>query len=309
MYNLEKFNSLYDLTSYFKTESMCREFLADFIFPDGDYVCPYCGQHHCHKRKDGKFRCPHCLRNFSATKGTMFENTKIPLKKWFICMYIVSSHRKGISSYQVARDLKVTQKTAWYILGKIRMTLMQEESVVLENEVECDEAYIGGKEKYKHASKRVEGTQGRSLKTKTPVFGMVQRDGSVVSKKTDDVQGNTLLPIIKQFVKDGTRIYTDEYIGYNTLVESEYTHAVVNHGAQQYVDGDSHTNTIEGFWSQLKRSIYGIHHFVSAKYLQSYVDEAVFRYNNCTVAESVIFKNMLHKAMRVIRYNDVKNVA
>lgn len=167
-------------------------------------------------------------------------------------MYLISSHKKGISSHQLSRDLCVTQKTSWYLSQKLRTLFGQDVNIELSEDVECDEAYIGGQEKYKHASKKTDGNQGRSLKTKTPVFGMAQREGKVVAKKTSNVQGNTLCGIINKFVKPGSRIFTDEYIGYNTLIESEYTHSVVNHGAKQYVDGESHTNTIEGFWSQLK---------------------------------------------------------
>ena len=138
---------------------------------------------------------------------------------------------------------------------------------------------------------------------------MAERKGKIVVKKTSNVQGKPLFGIINQFVKSGSRIFTDEYIGYNTLVESEYTHSVVNHGAKQFVDGDAHTNTIEGFWSQLKRSIFGIYHFVSAKYLQRYVDEAVFRYNTCKQYESDRFKAMFLKSIGIVRYGDVKKVA
>ena len=116
------------------------------------------------------------------------------------------------------------------------------------------------------------------------------------------------MPIIRQFVKEGSRIYTDEYIGYNSLVESEYSHAVVNHGAKQFVDGDKHTNTIEGFWAQLKRAIFGIYHFVSAKYLQRYVDEAVFRYNSREESEGERFRMMFQRSIGIFRYVDVKNV-
>ena len=306
---LDKFNSLFSLVTYFKDDETCKEFLIKQRWSDGDVICPYCGKHHCKRRADGKFRCSQCLRNFSVLVGTIFENTKISLVKWFIAMYHISSHKKGISSHQLARDLSITQKSAWYILHKVRTLFGQENNVELTDNVECDEAYIGGQEKYKHASKKTEGTQGRSLKTKTPVFGMAERKGKIIAKKTANVKGKTLCGIINQFVKAGSRIFTDEYIGYNTLVESEYSHSVVNHGAKQFVDGDAHTNTIEGFWSQLKRSIFGIYHFVSAKYLQRYVDEAVFRYNTCKLDESDRFKKMFLKSIGIVRYNDVKNVA
>lgn len=189
------------------------------------------------------------------------------------------------------------------------MLYAQPETSLLENEVECDEAYIGGQEKYKHADKKTEGTQGRSTKTKTPVFGIAQRNGKVIAKKTSDVKGKTLGSLISRFVKKGSRIFTDEYIGYNTLKESEYSHSVVNHGAKQYVDGDSHTNTIEGFWSHLKRSIFGIYHFVSTKYLQRYVDEEVFRYNTCKKTEGDRFKMMFSRSIGSILYTDVLTIA
>lgn len=308
-FGLEKFDSLFSLVGYFKDNQTCKEFLINQRWRDGDYICPYCGHHHCYRRGDGNFRCPACLKNFSVLVGTIFENTKISLIKWFMAMYLITSHKKGISSHQLSRDIVVTQKSAWYILHKVRTLFSQDAKTELREEVECDEAYIGGQEKYKHASKKTEGTQGRSLKTKTPVFGMAERNGSVVAMKTQNVQGKTLIGIISQFVKNGSRIFTDEYIGYNTLVESEYTHSVVNHGAKQYVDGDAHTNTIEGFWSQLKRSIFGIYHFVSAKYLQRYVDEAVFRYNTCKQEESDRFKVMFLKSIGVVSYDKVRNIA
>ncbi len=213
----------------------------------------------------------------------------------------------GISSHQLARDIDVTQKTAWYILHKVR-TLYSQDSSELTNDVECDEAYIGGREKNKHESKKTEGTQGRSTKTKTPVFGMVERGGMLVAKKVVDTKGATISPIIRQFVKPGSRVFTDEYIGYNSLYNSEYTHAVVHHNAKEYVVGDAYTNTIEGFWGQLKRMIFGIYHFVSAKYLQRYVDEAVFRYNTREQKESVRFANMFERSLNVLRYEDVKMV-
>ena len=223
-------------------------------------------------------------------------------------MYLVSSHKKGISSHQLACDIEVTQKTAWYILHKIRSLYGKNDSIELSDDVECDEAYIGGQEKYKHESKKTVGTHGRSLKTKAPVFGMVQRSGNVVAVKTEDTKGKTLMSIIRQFVKPNSHIYTDEYIGYNTLTESEYTHAVVNHGAKQYVDSDNYTNTIEGFWAQLKRMIFGIYHSVSYKYLQRYVDEAVFRYNTRKQSESDRFKYMFLKLIGVVQYRDILNV-
>ena len=259
MAKITKFNSLFALARAFRTEKECRDYLIKQRWADGDVVCPYCGEHHCVERTDGRFRCKKCRLNFSVTVDTIFENTKLPLLKWFMAMYLIASHKKGISSHQLAKDIDVSQKTAWFMAQKIR-TLFEQDSTELEGEVEMDEAYIGGAEKNKHESKKTENNQGRSLKTKSAVFGMVQRDSNVVAKKTENTQSKTLMPIIRPFVKPNSRVFTDEYIGYHSLEESEYKHSVVFHKDKQFVIGDAHTNTIEGFWGQLKRSIFGIYH-------------------------------------------------
>lgn len=306
--DFSQFDSLFSVMEYFTTDSICKEAIAQSRWSDGDVICPYCGGHHCHKCKDGRYLCKGCNHKFNVTVGTIFENTKISLRKWFIAMYLISSHKKGIASHQLARDIKVTQKTAWFILHKVR-TLYSQDAKELSGDVEADEAYIGGREKNKHESKKTEGTQGRSTKTKTPVFGMIERGGKLVAKKVENTQGNTLSPIIRQMVKPGSRIFTDEFIGYNSLRDSEYTHAVVHHNAKEYVVGDAYTNSIEGFWAQLKRAIFGIYHFVSAKYLQRYVDESVFRYNTREYKESVRFKEMFRRSLNVVSYKKVKAVA
>lgn len=306
--DFEQFDSLFSVMEYFNTDDICKQTIAQYRWPDGDVICPYCGGHHCNVCKDGRHLCKRCNRKFNVTVGTIFENTKISLRKWFIMMYLVSCHKKGVSSHQISRDCKITQKTAWNNLQKIR-TLYNQDMNDLEGEVECDEAYIGGREKNKHESKRTEGTQGRSTKTKTPVFGMVERGGTLVAKKVQNTQGNTLSPIIRKFVKPGSRIYTDEYIGYHSLYDSEYTHAIVHHNAKEFVVGKAYTNNIEGFWGLFKRSFFGIYHSVSAKYLQRYVDEAVFRYNTREQQESARFLEMFRRSLNVVSYKDVRNVA
>ena len=305
--DFSKFDTLFTVTEYFNTDDICKRTIAQYRWPDGDVICPYCGGHHCHLCRDGRYLCRECNRKFNVTVGTIFENTKISLRKWFIAIYLITSHKKGISSHQIAKDCAVTQKTAWNILQKIR-TRFSQDTEGLTGEVECDEAYIGGREKNKHESKKTGGNQGRSTKTKTPVFGMVARGGKVIAKKVSDTQGKTLSPIIREFVKPGSRIFTDEYIGYYSLYDSEYTHAVVHHNAKEFVVGDAHTNNIEGFWGQLKRMIFGIYHFVSAAYLQRYVDEAVFRYNTRKEKESVRFAELFRRSLCVVSYKDVRKV-
>jgi transposase-like protein len=306
--NFDRFNSLFQLVAYFNSDEVCRNFIKEQRWGN-TIVCPYCGSTHCYTCKDGKrFKCNGCTNTFSVLVGTIFENTKISLVKWFMAMYLISSHKKGISSCQLAKDINVTQKTAWYILQKVR-TLFAQNTTELVGEVECDETYIGGRESNKHESHRTEGTQGRSLKTKTAVFGMVERNGNVVAKKVENTKSATLMPIISQFVREGSRVFTDEYIGYKSLRDSEvFEHAFVSHKEKEFVNDDVYTNTIEGFWGQLKRMIMGVYHFVSAKYMQRYIDEAVFRYNTCYKKEGERFQRMFSNAICKFNYQQVVNM-
>lgn len=319
MIDFSKFNNLISLMSYFSTEKICKKAIIESRWSNGDVICPYCGGNHCVERTDGRFRCKSCGKNFSCLVGTIFENTKLPLIKWFVAMYLISSHKKGISSYQLSRDIKVTQSTAWYMLQKIRLLYPQTDEEQFEGVVECDEVYIGGKEKWKHKSMRTPHTQGRSTKTKTPVFGMMERgsfineDGeeenityvhAIVVGKTDKA---TLQPIIQQFVTKGSMVITDELNAYNGLSTIGYQHAIVNHGAQEYANGDIFTNSIEGFWSHFRRMISGCYHDVSDEHLQSYINEAVYRWNTRKMSESERFAQMFDKAIGIVRrWDEIK---
>jgi transposase-like protein len=178
----------------------------------------------------------------------------------------------------LARDIDVTQKTAWFMLHRIRKCYGIENNHILDNEVEGDETFIGGKNKNRHASKKVENSQGRSCKDKTPVLGLVERNGKLVAKKVESTAAIHLSPEIVKTVKEAASLYTDEWVGYNGM-DRIYNHLYVRHNVKEFVSGDVYTNTIEGFWSLLKRGIVGIYHFVSKKHLQLYIDEFVFRYN------------------------------
>jgi len=313
MIDFKKFNSVISLTSYFTSDEKCKQAIIQSRWSDGDVVCPYCGGHHCVVRKDGKFRCKHCGKNFSCLVGTIFENTKLPLIKWFLAMYFISSHKKGISSYQLATNIEVTQTTAWYMLQKVRLLYPQSDADAFEGTVECDEVYIGGKEKWKHKSMRTPKTQGRSTKTKTPVFGMMERSTFENEKGeienityvhafvVENTNRATLQPIIQQFVADGSRVITDELSAYNGLADLGYTHAVVAHGAEEYANGDVFTNSIEGFWSHFRRMIVGCYHDVSDEHLQQYIDEAVYRWNTRKMSESERFAHMFSKSIGLVR--------
>ena len=304
--NFTKFNSLIQIADYFNTEDKCKQAIAQERWDEGNAVCPYCGCTHTYMTAEGRYICKDCAKHFSVTVGTIFENTKVSLRKWFMAMYLVSSHKKGVSSLQLSRDIKVTQKTAWFMLHKIRGLYGQSDSVSLNGEVEMDEMYLGGRETNKHESKRTEGTQGRSTKTKTPIFGMIERDGKVVAMKVENTQGATLMPIVSQFVEQGTTTYTDEASIYHKLEQNGYNHVFVNHSQREYVRAkDIHTNSIEGFWAHFKRVVFSTYHCVSKDYLQRYIDEQVYRWNTREESASYRFDDMFSKAVKSFKYTDV----
>ena len=318
MIDFSVFDSLVSVADYFVDEETCKQALIESRWGD-DVVCPHCGHHHCVRRADGRFRCNKCKHNFSCLVGTIFENTKVSLRKWFLAMYLITSHKKGVSSCQLARDIEVHQETAWHMLHKVRVLLAQDDSERFDGEVECDEVYIGGKEKWKHKSMRTPHTKGRSTKTKKPVFGMMERcfieneDGELetmsyvhafVVEKTDKA---TLQPIISQFVEEGSLIITDELNAYNGLEGMGYSHGMVRHGQEEYADGNIFTNSIEGFWSHFRRMITGCYHNVRDEHLQAYIDEAVFRWNTRKMDESERFAHMFVMAVgHIVRWNEIE---
>ena len=316
MINFKKFNNIISLTSYYNSDEKCKQAITEARWGVGnsqDVVCPYCGKHYCKMSKNRRYHCTGCNKNFSCLVGTIFENTKLPLIKWFVGMYLISSHKKGVSSHQLARDIEVTQSTAWYMLQKIRLLYAQTDADAFEGTVECDEVYIGGKEKWKHKSMRTPNTQGRSTKTKTPVFGMMERNTFINENGEEEpityvhaivvenTNRATLQPLIQQFVTEDSRVITDELNAYNGLATLGYTHAVVNHGAEEYADGDIFTNSIEGFWSHFRRMISGCYHDVSDEHLQSYIDEAVYRWNTRKASQSERFSDMFDKSIGLVR--------
>ena len=310
MIDFTQFDSLIQVADYFTTNDICKKTIAETRWADGVAVCPYCGGKHCKVGKDGRYLCNDCKRKFNVTVGTIFENTKVSLRKWFFAMCLVSSHKKGISSCQLAKDIKVTQKTAWFMLQKIRDMYGQSDNIALNGTVEMDEMYLGGRETNKHESKRTEGTQGCSTKTKTPIFGMIERGGNVVAIKVNDTKGATLMPIVSQFVEEGATTYTDEANIYCKLGNNGYNHEYVNHSQREYVRAsDIHTNGIEGFWAHFKRVIFSTYHCVSKDYLQRYIDEQVYRWNIRKESASYRFADMFKRAAKSFDYTDVLSLS
>ena len=301
------FNSLYELFSAFHDEQSCIEHLESLRW-DGVVISPFDSTSKVYKCKDNRYRCKNTGKYFNVKTNTLFDNTKISLRKWFAAIWLVTSHKKGISSHQLSRDIDVTQKTAWFMLHRIRKAFGMNNDISdngqLDGTVEVDETFIGGKNKNRHKEKKVQACQGRSFKDKVPVFGMAQRCGKVIAKVVQDTKSHTLFGIISKFVKPGSRLYTDEW-NYSNEADVCYEHRNVNHGIGFYGNGDLTTNHIEGFWGLVKRSIMGIYYHWSKKHMQRYVDECVFRYNTRQYEDCTRFNFLLQTSERRLTYKQL----
>lgn len=267
--------TFYEFDGDFPDDATCLEWLLGHLYPEGIH-CPKCEKVTKHHRVSGRtaYACQFCGRHEYPLVGTIFENSATSLRLWFHAIFLMSQTRCGISAKQLERELGVTYKTAWRMANKIRSMLQDEDDEQLSGTVEVDETYVGGRRK---GTKR-----GRPSvdSHKTAVLGIVQREGQVVAKTVPDAKRATILPHVRKKVLPESLVYTDEYRVYDSLNREGYLHDRVHHAAEVYVAGDAHTNTIEGFWSLLKRGISGVYHSVSSKHLQSYLDEYSFRYNH-----------------------------
>lgn len=300
--------SVLELLQTFSTEQICIDYLEQMRW-GGIVVSPFDSLSKVYKCSDNKYRCKNTGKYFNVKTGSMFENTKISLRKWFLSIWLVTAHKKGISSIQLAKDINVTQKTAWFMLQRIRACFGIENNNELEGVVECDETFIGGKNKNRHKDKKVKNSQGRSFKDKTPVMGMLQRGGKMNAYVVPDTKRNSIQPLICRYVNpETTKLISDEWFGYSGL-NKFYDHKIIDHSKKEYVslqDNNIHTNNIEGSWNILKRSVSGMYNHVSKKHLQKYVDEFVYRYNLRKSSDNDKFKHLLiHSDVRT-RYRDLK---
>ena len=276
-----KHTSLYEFFSKFPNEESARKYF-ELKRWNGNVRCPHCGKHNITECKDQKpmpYRCRDCRKFFSVRFGTILEESKLPLHKWLFCMYLLYTSRKGISSIQVAKTLGVTQKTAWFLCHRIREVWMKSKKDKLDGIVEVDEAYFGGKEKNKHYSQR--RGWGRGPSGKQIVIGAKQRNGNVIVKHIDDTSAYNLQGFIEKNVEKKSNVFTDEFKSYKGL--TGFVHEFVNHSGKQYVNGNVHTNSIESFWSLLKRGYYGVYHYMSPKHLKRYIHEFAYRHNTSKV--------------------------
>ena len=222
-----------------------------------------------------KYRCGDCKRDFSIRTGTIYENSPLPLQKWFVAMWLFTSSPKGISSCQLAREIGVTQPTAWRMLTRLRRLVADEGPPQMEGVVETDETYIGGRESNKHASKKLHA--GRGTTGKTPVIGIKQREG-LVRMEVGRTDSFSLTRFVSKNVKAWSTITTDEHAGYNQL-HTLYNHHIVRHSRKEYMRGAAHTNSIESVWAVLKRGFKGVYHHWSRKYMPLYLAEFQTRLN------------------------------
>ncbi len=274
-----------DLLKQFPTDDACIEYIFSMRYPDP--ACSECKAEKSFYRVSTRkcYSCSHCGNQIHPTAGTIFHKSSTPLTLWFHALFLFASSKNGVSAKEVQRQLGVTYKCAWRMSKQIR-SLMTQGKNPLDGTVEMDETYIGGK---RRGGKRGRGTD------KEAVVGIVQRQGSVRVQHVDNVRAVTLMPMLRDNVKLGSAVMTDEFPVYNRVSKDGYLHEVVQHGIKEYVRGNAHTNTIEGFWSQVKRSISGTHHAVSPKYLQFYLNEFVFRYNH-RESSSSMFQLLLARA-------------
>jgi len=272
---------------HFSSVENCNEFMIAARWADGKVRCPQCDSENVtYLEKARVYKCyaKHSRQKFSLKVGTIFEDSPIGLDKWLAGIWLIANAKNGISSYEIHRSLGVTQKSAWFMLHRIRLAMQQGSLGKLSGHVEVDETFIGGKARNMHLGRRRRAIHGTGESGKVAVMGLLERHGEVRTRVVADTTQETMRPHISQHVEAGTSLYTDGHGGYAGL-SAEYIHQVINH-AEEYVRGNVHTNGIENFWSLLKRTIGGTYISVEPFHLFRYLDEQSFRFNKRKASDS-----------------------
>lgn len=276
---LKQFKTLADLYRTFSDNQVALDHFKTIRWRDGEF-CPYCGHDKVYTLKANRYQCAQCRNTFSILVGTIFENTKLPLRVWFGAIWLLTNHPKGIASTTLARDLGITQKSAWFVLHRLRHAARtQSFNAPLTGTVEVDETYVGGKGSNRHKSQRHKRKGKSGVVNKTPVIGAADRDGNVAAQVLPDgFSTERAQDFIRNAAPFAERLVTDAHPAYQAMFGVP-PHEIINHHAGEYVRGDVHTQTIESVWSLLKRQIVGTHHWISQKHLQQYVSEMAWRMN------------------------------
>jgi transposase-like protein len=289
--------TLQEAVIYFSNRANCREYVVKRRWPDG-VACPTCGNRKvAFSEKHNRWQCSnhHANRQFTAKTGTIFEDSPLGVDKWLVAMWLIVNCKNGISSYEIARALGVTQKTAWFMDHRIRMAVHAGSFEKLNGEVEVDETFIGGKARNMHISAKRRRITGTGPKDKVAVVGLLQRGNKVHTVAVPGRKKRTVQAEVKKHVETGAALYSDALRSYDGL-SSEYAHQVIDH-ATTYVNGRVHTNGLENFWSLLKRGIKGTYVSIEPFHLFRYLDEQAFRYNNREVTDANRFSIALTGAL------------
>lgn len=330
---MKEFKSILEFQKHFDTDEKCREHLEQTRW-NGTPACPFCGSINVHRFPNGKtFNCreKECRKNFSVTVGTIYENSKVPLNKWYLATYILANHSKGISSLQLSKWLDITQKSAWFLNHRIREMLKETQPELLADKVEADESFVGGSITNQSNKKRKEYVENGANwhQNKTVIVGMLAREkaiiverphkvikgktvkekkiekkSKVITQVSANISGQDIRLFIVGNVAQNSKLFTDEAKFYKQLA-NVYQHESVNHSSNEYRRGECHTNTLEGYWSLLKRQIIGIHHSVSGKHLQRYSNESSYRYNHRELTQDAKFDNTIKRCNGRLKYKQL----
>ena len=287
---------LIKLNEKYKSQEQCIAYLEQVRWA-GKVKCVYCESSRITKlKKSFRHHCNGCNKSFSVFVGTIFEGTKVPLIKWFTAICLITNAKKGISSRQLARDIKVNKDTAWYMQMRVRSAMKDDHDDFLDGIIEADETYVGGAMKNKNLIERNSKYQGviTGMTHKIPLLGIYQRQGKIIVKTINKATGKHIKPVLKKLLSKNAELVTDGFGGYAGLDKVFKKHIILYHSKNEHRKGDYHTNTIEGFWSMLKRSIIGQYHKVSQEHIQSYVDELSFKYNyrNQNIFNTLIIRSV-----------------
>jgi transposase-like protein len=279
---MSKPKTLRDAIRYFSDEQVCIDTVAALRWPVGP-ICPKCGHtEHYYLETQRRWKCKECYKQFSVKVGTIFEDSAIALDKWLIALWMLVNCKNGISSYEVGRDLGITQKSAWFVLHRLRLALQSGSVSKMGGKgkhIEVDESFIGGAARFMHPERRKRMITERGVKDKLAVMGILERGGEVRAAVVGNRKKHALQSNIRAHVKAGSAIYTDALMSYQGLKEQGFEHQVIDH-AEKYVDGKVHTNGLENFWSLVKRGLKGTYISAEPFHMFRYLDEQVFRFNN-----------------------------